>query len=259
MQLWQLILSAAAFVAGSIALGLSGLFATRGFVRRHVSGASHSHIFLTAVGFYSILLGFVTILVWQRYSSMDQSVTNEAAALIGVFRDTQEFPEPYRSEAQTALRQYAEVGVPEEWSTGGTTNIRPHTTPDLLNPIWDVYRKLQKGSGSSNVYRDAVGRLRDLELRRHLRHLASQTSLPAVFWWVLIVGAVITTLTSYSVRIEDIWMQVGLTGLAAALVGIIFFLIWALDAPFQGPVRLSQGAFQHALQQFNAISLPPLH
>ena len=150
------------------------------------------------------------------------------------------------------------MGVPEEWSTGGTTHILPHTTPDLLNPVWDVYRQLQNASGSSDVYRDAVGRLRELELRRHLRHLASQTSLPAVFWWVLIVGAVITTLTSYSVRIEDLWMQVGLTGLAAALVGIIFFLIWALDAPFQGPVRLSQGAFQHALRQFNAISLPPL-
>ena len=66
MPLWQLILSAAAFVAASIALGLSGLLATRGFVRRHASGTSHSHIFLTAVGFYSILLGFVTILVWQH-------------------------------------------------------------------------------------------------------------------------------------------------------------------------------------------------
>jgi len=36
-------------------------------------------------------------------------------------------------------------------------------------------------------------------------------------------------------------------------------LIWSLNAPFQRPDRLSQGAFQHALQQFNAITIPPTH
>jgi len=260
MTPWELVLSAIAFVGGSITLGLTGLFATRGLVKRHVCGGHHylaSNIFLTAVGFYSILLGFVTVIVWQRFSSMDETVTEEAAALIGVFRDTQTFPEPFRSEAQRSLRDYAEAGIPSEWSNGGNAYIRPHTTPDLLNGVWRVYRQVQSASGSEGLYQDAVDRLRALELRRHLRHLASQVTLPPVFWWVLIVGAALTALTSYANYIEDLWMHAALTSLAAGLVGMIFFLIWALNAPFQGPVRLSQGAFQHALQEFYAITLPP--
>jgi hypothetical protein len=255
---WQLALCALAFVSGAVGLGLAGLFATRGWVKLRMSNGHQvvGQIFLTAVGFYSILLGFVAVIVWQRFDAMDQAVTEEAAALIGVFRDTQAFPEPYRSEAQRALRYYAEVGIPSEWTNGGNAHILPHTTPDLLNPVWDVYRKVQAKAGASTIYLDAVERLRSLELKRHLRHLASQETLPTVFWWVLVVGAVVTTLTSYANYVEDLGMHAGLTVLAAALVGMIFFLIWALDAPFQGPVRLSQGAFQHALQEFNAITLP---
>jgi len=102
-------------------------------------------------------------------------------------------------------------------------------------------------------------RLRALELKRHLRHLASQEMLPPVLWRVLVVGAVITACTSYANYLEDLWMQSALTILAAALVEMIFFLIWSLNASFQGPVRLSQGAFHHALQQFNAITIPQTH
>ena len=259
MATWQLMLCALAFVVGAVGLALAGFFTTRALVKRHISTGHHQvagNIFLTAVGFYSILLGFVAVIVWQRFDATDQDVTEEAAALIGVFRDTQAFPEPYRSEAERALRDYAAVGIPSEWTSGGNAHIRPHTTPDLLNPVWRVYREMQARAGSGAIYLDAVKRLRSLEQRRHLRHLASQQTLPPVFWWVLVAGAVLTALTSYTNYIDNLGMHAALTALAATLVGMIFFLIWALDAPFTGPVRLSQGAFQHALQQFNAITLP---
>ena len=101
-----------------------------------------------------------------------------------------------------------------------------------------------------------MGGLRSLEYRRHLRHLASQSTLNGVFWGVLVVGAVVTTLLWYTCYMDNLGMQVALTVLAASLGGIIFFLIWALNTPFQGPVQISQGAFQHAVQQFNAIMMP---
>ena len=260
MPNWQLALFALAFVATSIGLSVSGLLATRGLIKRQLSPGHQSvasSIFLTAVGFYSILLAFVVYIVWQRFSASDQAVTEEAAALIGVFRDTQTFPEPFRSEAQQALEDYAQVGTPAEWSTGGNELIRPHNTPDLLNGVWDVYRQMDKAPGLHGAYLDAVERLRTLENRRHLRHLASQSTLNGVFWGVLVLGAVITTLLWYTCYMDNMWMQLALTILAASLGGIIFFLIWALNTPFQGPVRISQGAFQHAVQQFHAMELPP--
>ena len=260
MSSWQLALFALAFVGTSIAISVSGLLVTRGLIKRQLSPGHQtvaSSIFLTAVGFYSILLAFVVFIVWQRFSAADQAATEEAAALIGVFRDTQVFPEPFRSEAQQALKDYAQIGVPAEWTTSGNALIHPHTTPDLLNGAWDVYRQIEHTRGLNGVYVDAVDRLRSLEYRRHLRHLASQSTLNGVFWGVLVVGAVITTSLWYTCYMDNLGMQVVLTALAASLGGIIFFLIWALNTPFQGPVRISQGAFQHAVQQFHAMEIPP--
>jgi len=98
-------------VAVAIAIGLTGFYATRKWVRR-VHGDDHSHndivgFFLGVIGvYYGIMLGLLAVGMWQTYSDVDSKVDQEASALASLYRDVSSFPEPKRSELQTDLREY---------------------------------------------------------------------------------------------------------------------------------------------------------
>src|SRR6476659_6993322 len=60
-----------------------------------------------AVGIlYGALLAFVVFATWESYSGAEQAVTMEGATLVAAYRDSQQFPEPHRTEIQAALRTY---------------------------------------------------------------------------------------------------------------------------------------------------------
>src|SRR5215469_1156118 len=89
-------------VAVFVALGVSGLFVTRGWVRRlHIVDHSHNDIvgfYLSAVTvFYGITLGLFAVGTWTAFSDAEGKVDHEAAALAALYRDVSGYPEPVRA------------------------------------------------------------------------------------------------------------------------------------------------------------------
>src|SRR5262249_49553997 len=107
-------------VAVAVAIGLTGFYATRKWVRR-VRRDENSHkdivgFFLGTIGlFYGITLGLVAVGTWQAYSDVDTKVDQEASALAVLYRDVSNFPEPKRSELQADLREYTRRVIDVVW------------------------------------------------------------------------------------------------------------------------------------------------
>ena len=105
-------LFAALTITVTVAIGLSGLYATRKWVRG-VHGDEYSHneivgFYLSAVClFYGITLGLLAVGTWQVYSDVDTKVSEEASVLAALYRDVSCFPDPTRAGLQADLRQYA--------------------------------------------------------------------------------------------------------------------------------------------------------
>ena len=254
-----LVLLATLIIGGSTVLGIAGLAATRRLVRHQVS-EQHNEIagvLFAMVGvLYAIVLAFVVVTVWQRFADADAAVTAEATAAVIAFRDTPAFPEPLRQEAQDALRRYLSDGVAGEWEGSGTQSVQTHVHPDAMNPVWQIYRRLQPTTPmDAQRYMQAELHLTDLERQRHLRHLASEESLQDIFWVALIVGAIVTIGFSYVFHMDNFVVQASMTAMMTALMAFLLFLIAALDRPFTGPVQVSRGAYAHALEMFNAQSI----
>ncbi|MEA2686419.1 MAG: hypothetical protein QOE93_1614, partial [Actinomycetota bacterium] len=129
---------------------------------------------LVVVG--AVFMAFVVFSVYERYSVLREATTEEAAQLVVVYRDTQDFSEPAKTEAQDALRGYAANVMAKEWKSHGL--LVAHTSGDALNPVWAAYRS-RVGADPNDAI---AGRLHDLEHLRHLRHLAGESSLPGGFW-----------------------------------------------------------------------------
>jgi hypothetical protein len=235
-------------VVSACLLALVGMLIVRRVVHRRAIEKDNDAVgwFFSGVAVVNaVLLAFVVFAAYDRYSALRGTVTEEAAALVVVYRDTQTFPEPAKSEAQRALRTYADVVMGKEWQSHGL--VLPHQTGDALNPVWKAYRS------AGPLGSDVDGRLHDLERQRHLRHLASEHSLPAAFWPLLILGAAVTVVASFFFSMRRAWVQAVLTvSLAAILTGTVL-LISSLNRPFTGPEPISKSPFQHAVLEFGAL------
>lgn len=247
-------------VGGAAIVAVAGLLLVhRVFWRPQYPGENEVAGFIYAVigVVYGVLLAFVVLVVWERFNATDQAVTTEAADLVEVFRDTQDFPDPLRQQAQDALRAYANEVMNREWRSWVVNGeVEPHTTPDPLNPVWAVYRQVRpQNAVAAADLEHASERLHELERQRHLRHLASEATLPPLFWPVLVVGGLLTIGFSYFLRLESMWAQATMTTVVAVLITGSLFLILSLNHPFTGLVQVDKEPFRHALQQFNALNL----
>jgi Protein of unknown function (DUF4239) len=224
----------------------------RHFNENEVTGA----LFAVVGVVYGALLAFVVFATWESYAGAQQAVTQEAADVVTVYRDTQTFPEPQHTQAQAALRDYVNSVVAKEWESHG--NLTMHTTPDLLNPVWAIYRSIPAATAGPGIdLTSANDRLHALENQRHLRHLSGETTLPWPFWPTLLLGGLLVIGFTYFFHHSSLRGQALMTGVTTASLMGVLLLIFALNQPFTGPVPVSTQPFEHALQQFHAIDLGP--
>ncbi|HET7037137.1 MAG TPA: DUF4239 domain-containing protein [Thermomicrobiaceae bacterium] len=244
-------------VAGSMIIGAAGLLFVRRVLKLRgiIEWNDVAGFIYAVVGvIYAVILAFVVIVVWEQYSMVGSAVSTEAAVLVQAYRDTQILPEPQRQRAQAALRTYADQVTSREWATHG--ELLPHTTPDLLNPIWDIYRQYQPSDElQREILVSAEDRLHDLELRRHLRHLSEEDSMPPLFWPVLFGGGLVTVAFTYFFQLNSLRAHLIMTALLSGLIGGILFLVFSLNQPFTGVAPVSKQPFEHAMLQFHAIDL----
>jgi len=90
---------------------------------------------------------------------------------------------------------------------------------------------------------------------RHQRHLAGESSLPNVFWWLLVGGGVVTVAMSALFVVERRRVQAVQVGLLSGFIASVLSLILALNFPFTGDVHVSRGPFKHALLNFAALDI----
>jgi hypothetical protein len=79
---------------------------------------------------------------------------------------------------------------------------------------------------------------------RRQRLDAASTGLPAVMWVVIVAGAFISLCASFFFKVEDARLHGILVTLLALFVGLLIFMIFALDQPFRGDLGLSPEPYQ---------------
>jgi hypothetical protein len=82
--------------------------------QRHNDVAGFIYAVLGVV--YAVLLGFVTIAVWEDFEVARSTTDSEANELAELFWLAREFPESEGEQLQDLTRSYAEVVIDEEWS-----------------------------------------------------------------------------------------------------------------------------------------------
>lgn len=97
--------------------------------------------------------------------------------------------------------------------------------------------------GQELLHAEALRQYNDTILLRRQRIQSISTGIPGAMWYVVGVGALINTLLILCFRMRlDIHLVIG--GALSFFVGVLIFMVAAMDYPFRGEVSIGPEAFE---------------
>ena len=200
---------------------------------------------------YAVLLAFVAVSVWERFQQAESRTYDEAAALATVYRDAGSFPQ--RPLLRATLRVYVESIITHEWPQmygGGHSSI----SNGLLEAADRQVRSLPVTSARlADIHQQMLAAMDQALQDRQARLTIDSRGINGMMWVVLIAGAIVTVAFTYLFGFERTVMQQLMIGGLSLLIGLVLFLIVALDYPFRGSIRVDPEAFRSLLETFSAL------
>jgi hypothetical protein len=251
--------SVGAALYGTLVVSLAILLATGGMTlvqhlvpwqlrQQHNDVAGFIYAVLGVV--YAVLLGFVTIVVWEDYELAKITTDNEANELAELIWLARELPEPEGEQLQEHANSYAKVVVDEEWSLMEQGQASPRAwalTDEMRSSIYDFEPDTD---GEQVLYEQGLERIHDLVDQRRLRLLEAREGMPHVLWGVLLVGGIIVVGFTYLFGLENTRSHTLMIAALASIIALVLFTIYALDHPFTGITRIKPDAFELTLDTF---------
>jgi len=219
-------------------------------LRRHNDVAGF--VFAAAGVIYAVVLGFVVVVVWEKYDATEALVQDHINAISDLYRVVGGLPDPVRSQVRTELHHDVSEIINVEWpqmsSRRGITPI-PAFLETMARQITAFAPKTAEQSNAQQLAMAQTERLFD---SRQQGLLQSSPSVPAVLWWALAVGAATMLSFAFLLGTENRWTQLLMTALLSGLIATLFIVIAEFDSPFSGSVRISNDGWinlQHYLPQ----------
>ena len=243
-----------------VAFGLAGLYATRAWVARLDDG--HDHMYNHIVGFYlaavtvlyAVCVGLLAIGAWATYSEVQGKIDHEAAALGGLYRDINAYPEPARSIMENDLRNYTRGVIDVGWPMQ-RQGIVPNNASPILNQFQEHFMSFEPQDARQNILAaEAYRAFNDLTESRRARLNSVQNEMPGPLWVLVLAGAVICIAVSWFLHIESFSVHFWMTVLFSCLLGLLIFLIAVLDNPYRGKLGVSPEPLERVYEQIMSPS-----
>ena len=206
---------------------------------------------------YTVLLAFLIIATWENYTAATQAVADESAALITVARDAEVLPEPQRGRMLDSLHNYLEYVLTKEWDMMRTgvseQQIASQSAIHATNNLWIVYKEIPPSAMNDATSTEMLSSMDKLSNQRVTRLMSSQSTLPDIFWFVLIADAAMTIGFSFILRVKDIRLHLGMVLLLTCTLMLSLWLIININDPFTGNVQVSSDPLKYALDVINAL------
>ena len=248
------------WITGPAIIGALCLFAVVGLllVRRRLlprlrveSGDSEftGAMLQSVMVFYGLAVALIAVTVFQTYSDTSKIVTGEATALNTLYRDVTSYPEPIRTDLQKLLSDYTDQIINGAWPLIRRGKI-PTAGLEYMSRFQTVLVQFEPATeGQKILHAETLRAYNQLIQSRRMRLDAVGTGLPGVMWAVIVIGAFISLSASFFFKVEDARLHIIEVLLLAVFIGLVIFMILALDRPFRGDLGIRADPYQLVYDQ----------
>ncbi|WBO62406.1 DUF4239 domain-containing protein [Streptomyces camelliae] len=193
---------------------------------------------------YAIVLGLAIAGVWEARSSAQDYVQSEAQALHEISERVRVYPPDVRDRIRTDVNTYVSYVVDHEWKTMSNQERVTDRGAELLQKVrHDVTDYQPKNDFEAQAYQPLLDQMTAADQARNDRADSTGATMPAVVWWGLLVGGLITVGMVFALQIRRTKRELVLAGLFSATIAFMLFLIWDFDAPFSRGIAVTAEPF----------------
>jgi hypothetical protein len=249
------------WISGAIIIGGGTLLATLGpaLVRRFVALerlTTNNEIagfkFATVGVLYAVLLAFVIIVVWEKFTNAELEVVHEAGAAENIYRLSQGLGDTTGADLRNAVAAYLKTAIADDWPA--MDSGVPGASTSTKQALDAVYTMLSVVNDQANraIVSEIFRQLDRMTESRRARLIAAEGAVPNVIWLVLLGGAAVTIVFTFFFGTESLRAQTVMTALLALLIFSELLIVVAIDRPFAGSVKVQPNALAHVLADFES-------
>jgi Protein of unknown function (DUF4239) len=194
--------------------------------------------------FYGLILALIAVNVFETYSESTKVVSSEASAIAMLYRDAGSYPEPTRTQIQSALRDYVGSVIRDAWplQRAGRVPAGGVARMDSVQARLAAFEPMTEGQKA--LHAETWRAYNHVVEARRTRLDQVTTGLPAVMWMVVLLGAAISLSASFFFHVEDVRLHAVLVTLLSTFIACVIFIVFAMDHPFRGDLGISSGSYQ---------------
>ena len=194
---------------------------------------------------YGLLLGLLSVATYQNAAQVQTSVQREAGTLALLYRGSTAYPEPLRSELQFLLRDYTLYVVHKDWPAHHEGRI-PQGGAARIGALVQTLETFEPTTKSQELaLEQTFANLDGLAEARIERLSGVSLAIPGVFWYVVLIGAIINIILIWMLEMR-FFTHLILGGMISFFLGVMFFLLIAMDQPLRGAVAVSPTSYELA-------------
>lgn len=247
------------FIAlGAVLLAMLGVYLVHQ-VFPHKTRTSYDEVngyFFAAAGvFYAVLVAFVVVAVWEGLGTAARNASTEANALPGLYFSSTVFTPDIKDAFQHATVNYARDVVADEWPRLAGSGASSKVEADAKS-LRQAILHVQPTSRQQDVlYAAMIERVNTINSARRERLNDAGPSIPAFLWIGLIAGAVLLIMFALFFGAPRVLPHMLMVGVLTTLVVGSLYLIFLMEQPYRGPMRIEPTAFSTALEQMGSSAV----
>jgi hypothetical protein len=203
---------------------------------------------------YAVVLAMVVIATWESLSTARETTYTESNALMSLYWYGHSLPPPAHSQIENLTREYADAVVHEEWPLLDAYHAASPTAWTLANELRGGVINQQPTTLAEQARYDqaldAAGAFLDA---RRIRLNEATDGLPVILWVALTVGGLVTVAFAFLFGMSSLRAHAVIIFSLTLLVGVLLLVVYALNYPFSGAVRVNPDAFELALRRMASI------
>jgi len=199
--------------------------------------------------FYGLATALTAVQVWESYEKVKEITAQEASSMAAFYRNVSQYPEPRRGAMREQIRGYTYQIIHDSWplqrhGTIPTETVR--TMDELQSTLVGFEPKTEAEKGLALETLASYDRM--MEARR-MRLTSVDRKLPGVLWVVIILGAFISLVSAFYFPVHDERIHRVQVGLLAGFIGLVIFMIVALDRPYRGDLGVKPRPYEILYEQ----------
>lgn len=246
------------FVALVVAIIVAGVgqtvvhrwFAGRDFIAHNEVGG----IIIAVSGtLYAVILGFLTVVVWEHFVEAQELVVAESDADIDVWHTAGGLPPAVRQRVRDDMLKYASIMTDHEWSLMREGRFDPAAATVSMDAIEIAGTFVPANDGESNAQSATIQQLTIIHDARQRRIASNSAGVSWFEWLVLMIGATSIICFCWLFGLRNPRTQLLMTSTVVTIIVSTLVLLFELQYPFRSDVGVGPDAWKGAVAHIHQM------